>query len=140
MRAGFKILVAQPALAAFGHNQFLIGQHHVAQQLAGRVVKHQRATRHSHNHGLTVGAVATFGKPLLTIGREKMSLISKRKQRVQVRVGHDCDGAAVAAITAVWTGLGIGFLVAHVARAIAALARSHHDLRTINKHVSSIRP
>ena len=140
MRAGLKILVAKPALATFRHDQFLIRLHHVAQQLAGGVVKHQRAARHSHNHGISVGAVATFGKPLLTIGRKKMSLISKRKQCVQVRVGHDCDGAAVAAITAVWTSLGIGFLVAHVACAIAALARSHHDLRTINKHVSSIRP
>ena len=140
MRAGFKILVAKPALATFGHDQFLIRQHHVAQQLAGRVVKHQGSTRHSHNHGLTVGAVATFGKPLLTIGREKMSLIAKRKQRVQMRVGDNCHGAAIATVTAVGTRLGIRFLVAHMACAIAALARSHHDLRTINKHVSSIRP
>ena len=96
--------------------------HHVAYVLARLGVVHHRSARHVDVYVLAVLAVTLVATAVASVLGEDVALELKVEQRPVVVVAAQVDAAAVSAVAAVGSAVGVILHVTEVHRASAALA------------------
>ncbi len=136
VRGSREVDVAEPAPAASGDHQGLLGRHEVAQELARVAVEDARPRRHLEHQVvarlavLLLAGAAAAGRGLEVVG------VAEVAQARLARIDGQVDGTAPAAVAAVGAAARhVGF-VPERGRSIAAVAASDPDSNSVKKHGS----
>ena len=128
-----EVHVAQPALAAAGHQQALAVLGHVADDLVGVDVDDHGTHRHDDGHVVAALAVFLLAHAALALLGLEAALVAEVDQGVEVLVGLQPDAAAIAAVAAVRAALGDELLAPEAHAAVAALSGNDGDFGFIYK-------
>src|SRR5690606_36965453 len=128
-----EVHVAQPALAATGHQQALAVGGQVADHLVGVDAVHHGAGGHGDDHVLAALAVHLPAPAVLAaLGAEQL-LVAEVDQGVEVLVGDQPDAAAIAAVAAIRPAQRNELLAAEAHAAVAAVAGGDGDLSFVDQ-------
>ena len=98
------------------------------------LVQHLRADRDAEHDVVAVGSALVRALPVPAALRLEAGAAVEEAEVAQVRVGHEDDVAAVAAVAAVGAALRHELLAAEAERAVAAAAAPDADPRAVVEH------
>src|SRR5690606_34827497 len=120
--AGLEARIAQPMPTTLSDQQLLTRLGQITNYILGSSIDHRSAHRHRQEQIFPLGA-STFGaSALLTIGRIEATGVTVIDQGIEVFVGHQINGAAVAAVTTVGAAFIDEFFATKTHHAVTAVA------------------